>query len=129
MDILLVSSHTSVSDRALIDRVLKDHGVGVREVRTYKRALEELARDKYSVVLLYEFCASNDIGVTDAVRIMKRIVPEVLLVAVSDEKPLALEKELRQSGLYYYLIKPITDDELTDALSGAIETQMRRKAR
>lgn len=129
MDILLVSSHTSASERSLIERILKDHGVGVREVTTYKKALEELARDKFTVVLLYAFNVSNDIGVTDAIRIMKQIVPDVLLVAVSDEKPLELEKELRQSGLYYYLTKPITDGELTEALSGAIETQMRRKAR
>ncbi|MBI5866908.1 MAG: hypothetical protein HZB43_01230 [candidate division Zixibacteria bacterium] len=60
---------------------------------------------------------------------MKQIVRDVLIVAVSEEKPLQLEKELRQSGLYYYLTKPMTDGELTEALSGAIETQMRRKAR
>ena len=129
MDILLVSSHTSASERSLIEQVLKANGAGIREVTTYKRALEDLARDKFAVILLYAFNASNDIGVTDAIRIMKQIVPDVLIIAVSDEKPLELEKELRQSGLYYYLTKPITDGELTEALSGAIETQMRRKAR
>jgi len=129
VEILLVSAQTSATERSLIGKVLGDHSVGVREVTTYKKALEELARDKFTVVLLYAFSVTGDIGVTDAIRIMKQIVPDVLIVAVSEEKPLQLEKELRQSGLYYYLTKPMTDGELTEALSGAIETQMRRKAR
>lgn len=129
MKILFVSAQTSAAERSLIARVLRDHSVGVCEVTTYKKALEELARDKFTIVLLSVFNVTGDIGVTDAIRIMKQIVPELLIVVLSDETPLEMEKELRQSGLYYYLTKPIADGELTEALSGAIETQMRRKAR
>ncbi len=129
MDILLIAEQIPASERSLVERVLAERGAGVCETTTYKKALEDLARGKFTVVLLYAFSTVGDISVTDAIRIMKQIVPELLIVAVSDEKPLELEKELRRSGLYYYLTRPFTDSELTEALSGAIETQLRRKVR
>jgi len=127
--ILLVAAEVPVSERSIIERVLTHYVIRVHEVATYKLAIEDLARDRFSIVLLYAFNADGDIGVTDAIRIMKQIVPELLIVAVSDEKPFESEKELRCSGLYYYLTRPFTDRELSEALSGAIETQTRRKAR
>jgi len=129
VDILLVSAQTPATERSLLERISSERGVGIQEAATYKKALEDLARDRFVVVILYSFNSAGDINVTDAIRIMKQIVPELLIVAVSDEKSFESERELRRSGLFYYLTRPFTDSELKEALLGAIETQVRRKAR
>lgn len=129
MEILLVSPDTVSPECAQITTVVEERGVGIQMVDSYKRAIEELARKKYLIVVLYSFDVSSDIKSTEAIRIMKQILPEVLIVAIAEDSPLEFERELRKSGLYYYLTKPFREDELKDVLWGAIETQTRRRTR
>jgi DNA-binding NtrC family response regulator len=129
VEILLVSPDTVSPECAQITSVLEERGVGVQVVDSYKQAIEELARKRYLIVVLYSFDVSSDINSTDAIRIMKKILPEVLIVAIADESRLEYERELRKFGLYYYLTKPFRDDELKDVLWGAIEKQTRRRTK
>lgn len=129
MDILIVSAPTHSVDSGLIARALAEHDAGMQTAANYKAAIETLARRKCSIAIVYSFDANGDLSITDAIRIMKQIVPDLLVIVVSEEKPLESERELRQAGLYYYLTTPFSEKELRAVLSGAIEKQMKRRAR
>lgn len=129
MDILLVSLNTASSECALITSVAREKNAGICAVDSYKRAIEELARKKYLIAVVYSFAANSDIRLAEAIRIMKQIVPEVLVVAIAEDSPLEFERELRKSGLYYYLTRPFGEEELKDVLWSAIEKQTRRRTK
>ncbi len=121
MEVILVSAEIPAAERTLIDRVLAEHHVGIKTADSYKKAIEDLARNKYPIVILYDFKREEDLKTTEAIRIMKQIVRGLLIVAISEERPLETERELRESGLYYYLTRPFTEKELREVLSGVIK--------
>jgi len=121
VEILLVSGEIPATERAMIDNVVTEHGVGIKTADSYKKAVEDLARNKHSIVILYDFEREGDLKTSEAIRIMKQIVCELLIVAISEERPLEIERELRKSGLYYYLTRPFTEKELKEVISGVIK--------
>lgn len=128
MDILLVAADLSSAERELIDRVLTDQCVGMKSVSGYAPAIEALARRKHRIVVLAHLDSQGEFRTAEAIRIMKEIVPEVLIIVVSEELPIAEERELRESGLYYYLTRPLDEKELRDVLTGAVAMQMHGRA-
>lgn len=121
MNVLVVSADLPPDERILIESVLAEHKVGTRIADSYRTAVEDLARHRYSIVILYHFNRKEDLETTAAISIMKQIVRDLLIVTVSGEKTLETERELRQSGLYYYLTRPFAEKELKEVLSGAIK--------
>ncbi len=124
MEILLISKQTPPDEKKLIEQVLGEYRIDVCCVESYKKAIEDLARNKYSIAILYCFDGEDDLTPTEAVRIMKEIVPALLIIAISGETPLETERELRKSGLYFHLASPFGEDELRDVLAGAIKKEM-----
>ena len=124
MEILLISKQTPRSEKELIDRVLEENGLEYRLAQSYKKAIEDLARFKNPIVLLYCFEGEDDLTPTDAVRIMKGIIPNLLIVAISEETPLETERELRKSGLYFHLSSPFSEAELRDVLTSVIKKEI-----
>jgi len=127
LDILLVSKHEPPAERKLIEQVLAERQVGIRSANSYKKAIEDLVKHKCAIVILYCFNGSDDLKATETVRIMKEIVPTLLIIAISEETPLETERELRKQGLYFHLTSPIEKEELKEVLSGAIEEEKRRR--
>jgi DNA-binding NtrC family response regulator len=121
VEILLVSEEIPATERAMIENVVAVHGVGIKTADSCKKAVEDLARNKHSIVILYDFEREGDLKTSEAIRIMKQIVCELLIVAISEERPLEMERELRKSGLYYYLTRPFTEKELKEVISGVIK--------
>ena len=78
-------------------------------------------------MILYCFSGEDDLTTTETVRIMKEIVPHLLIIVISGETPLETERELRKSGLYFHLTSPFGEDELRDVLSGVIRKEMTRR--
>ena len=124
MEILLISKQTPPDEKRLIEQVLGEYRIDVCYAESYKKAIEDLARNKYSIAILYCFNGEDDLTPTEAVRIMKEIVPALLIIAISGETPLETERELRKSGLYFHLASPFGEDELRDVLAGAIKKEM-----
>lgn len=127
MEILFVTEKAPPVEMILIERLLADHDVGTRAVKSYKQAIEYLAKHKYRIVILYCFDSHDDFKTTEAVRIMKEIVPNLLIIAISGETPLETERELRKSGLYFHLSSPIDEKELKEVLLGAIKKEKSRR--
>jgi len=127
LDILLVAANTPSGERELFDRVLTERCVGIETVKSYAKAIESLARHNHRIVVLAHLDGRGDLRTAEAIRIMKEIVPDVLIIAVSEELPIEEERELRESGVYYYLTRPLNEVELRDVLAGAIAKQTPRK--
>ena len=120
MDVLLVSDDSAPEERELITRVLERHDVGLRRAGSYKKAIEELAHDRYRIMILYDFVSEKDFSISESVRIMKEISPSSLIISISQETRLETERELRRSGLYFHLASPFDESELSEVLSAAI---------
>lgn len=127
MEILLVSKHIPEEEEALIERVLAEHKVDLHSVLSFKKAIEMQARHRFAIVILYCFSDPDDLSAAEAVRIMKEIVPTLLVIAISGDTSLETERELRKSGLYFYLTSPFEEAELRDVLSGVIKKEMTRR--
>lgn len=127
VDVLVISSDAPEAERNLIEQVLNEKRASFKSVSSYKQAIEELANRKYPIVILYCFKGQEDFKATEAVRIMKGIIPDLLIVAISKETPLETERELRKSGLFFHLTTPIDRAELEEVLSGAIKTEKSRR--
>jgi CheY-like chemotaxis protein len=78
-------------------------------------------------VVLANIDGHGELRTAEAIRIMKEIVPDVLIIAVSEELPIEDERELREAGLYYYLTRPLDESELQDLLTGAIAKQVQKR--
>jgi len=123
LDILIVAANVPRAERELLDRVLAENCVGIKSVSNYAQALEALARRKHRIVVLAYLDTQGEFRTAEAIRIMKEIVPEVLIIVVSDELAIEEERKLRESGLYFYLTRPLDEVELRDVLAGAITIQ------
>lgn len=129
MNILLILKDTNSEEKTLIERTLEQQGIGARITYSYKQGIEELAKHKFAIVILYCFDGNDDLKTAEAVRIMKEIVPTLLIIAISKHTPLETERELRKSGLYFHLASPLDEEELREVLSGAIKKEMNRRKR
>lgn len=127
MDVLLISNEDLPAEAEQISRVLSHLGVGLHTELSYKQGLESLVKHKYSIVILSCFDTADDLKYTEAVRLMKEIVPSLLVIAVSSDTPLEEERELRKSGLYFHLTAPVEEEELSAVLSGAIALERERR--
>jgi DNA-binding NtrC family response regulator len=52
---------------------------------------------------------------------MKAISPGISIIAIIDKNRLELEKDIREQGVFYYLVKPVEDREYLDAVNQALE--------
>jgi DNA-binding NtrC family response regulator len=127
LDILLVSNQAASSETQLIRQVSSELGVGLQSATNYKDGIEALAKHNFSIVILYCFTATGDFEATQAVRLMKEIMPSLLLIVISQDTTIEEERELRQSGLYFHLTSPVEKQELRAVLSGAIEKERTRR--
>jgi DNA-binding NtrC family response regulator len=112
-----------LDEKKMIEEVLARHQVEVRLADSYKKAIEDMAKYKYSVVILYSFEREDDLTPIEAVRIMKEIVPPLLIIAILGETPFETERELRKSGLYFHLSSPFSESELSDVLISVIRKE------
>ena len=127
MEILLVSKYIPSEEKVLIERVFEEHSVDVYYVKSYKKAIEMMARHRFNIAILYCFSGKDDLTTAEAVRIMKEIVPNLLIIAISGDTPLETERELRKSGLYFFMTSPFEEAQFRDVLSGVIRKEITRR--
>jgi DNA-binding NtrC family response regulator len=129
MEILLTPGQTPRDEKQMIERILVEKRLDLRIAETYKEAIEDLARFKNPIVFLYCLYSEDDLTPAEVVRIMKKIIPGLIIVTISEETPLETERELRKSGPYFHLSSPFSEVELRDVLISVIkkETLGRKK--
>ncbi|MFQ5905256.1 MAG: response regulator [bacterium] len=57
----------------------------------------------------------------DAIGAIKAISPGLSVIVITDENRLELEKDIREQGVFYYLVKPLDEREYTEAVNRALE--------
>ncbi len=129
MEILLISKPSPKAEKELIERVLAENKLEIRFADSYKKGIEDLARFKNPIVFLYCFSGDDDLTPGEAVRIMKEIIPNLLIVAISEETPLETERELRKSGLYFHLSSPFSERELREVLDSVVRKEIMERKR
>lgn len=59
-------------------------------------------------------------------RILQQIDADLPVVVICDEEGLEMERELRSAGIFYFLSRPFSGDELLGAVRCAIEKSQRQ---
>ena len=86
--------------------------------RTWQ-AIEMVQLKNYSSVVVD--LDQDGIDPIDAIEVIKGISPGTAIIAVTERNHLDLEKDVRKEGIFYYMVKPLDDDEVRDAIAGAVD--------
>lgn len=102
---------------------MKLHRAGFEVVlkETIAEGLRIFEKGKFRAVILYysQRAAQNFLNVTDTVSIIRKIDAETPVIVMTDENSLETEREIRNAGIFYLLIKPIDNQELLGVLKAA----------
>ena len=87
--------------------------------RTWQ-AIEMVQTKSYSSVVVD--LDQDGIDPVDAIEVIKGISPGTAIIAVTERNKLELEKDVRREGIFYYMIKPLDDDEFREAIEMAVDS-------
>ena len=95
-------------------RYVTDHfraeGYHVETTNSAVHVMCNILKKQIPVVLL-----GNDfdqkIGVLDMVQLLKKCNRHLAIIYVSDEASLPLVRQIRQEGIFYHALRPISDDD------------------
>lgn len=86
-------------------------------------AIREFKSSEYHAVILDVHM--EDINGKQLLAIMKNIHPQVPLIVVTGDNSLELEREIRTYGVFYYLIKPFSAEEVTEVIRSAVSRKIK----
>jgi len=86
--------------------------------RTWQ-AIEMVQTKNYSSVVVD--LDQEGIDPVDAIEVIKGISPGTAIIAVTGRNRMDLEKTVRKEGIFYYMVKPLDDDEFREAIERAVD--------
>lgn len=102
---------------------MKLHRAGFEVVlkKNVAEGLRIFEKGKFCAVILYysQHAAHNLLNVTDTVSIIRKIDAETPIIVMTDDNSLETEREIRNAGIFYLLIKPVDNQELLGVLKAA----------
>jgi CheY-like chemotaxis protein len=117
MERVLVVEKNGKAVRPIVG-VASDIGVGVDFCEETDDALTRLRSCRYSSVFLdIDTTGLDPIEVVGAI---KEASPGTSIVTLTAKNHLDLERGIRAEGVYYYIVGPPSDNELREALEGAV---------
>jgi len=116
-DILVVDRDLR-SVRAMIPRI-HTWAYTVDVAETLQQAIEMLDLHACGIVILAVYV--DDFDASDAIATIYQANPKVRIVAVGDRSSLELERTVRLSKVFYYMIRPIDFDELKSVVGRALK--------
>ncbi len=87
--------------------------------RTWQ-AIEMVQTKSYSSVVVD--LDQDGIDPVDAIEVIKGISPGTAIIAVTEKNRLELEKDVRREGIFYYMVKPLDEDEFREAIERAVDS-------
>lgn len=117
-------------DREELTRILSADGYEVESVNSATEAIRRVSPRRFGVAIvdLDSKRPSGTLSGLEAISILKKIDPCLLIVAVTDDDSLRMEREARAEGVFYYVVKPIDTEEIQAVVKNAIEGQHERRA-
>jgi len=98
--------------------VASDIGVGVDLCEGTDEALSRLRSRKYSSVIVDIDNAGTD--PIDVVGAFRDASPRTNIITFTAKNRLDLERRIRLKGIFYYLVGPVNENEVREALEGAV---------
>lgn len=115
--ILIADDDKYFRDR--INEFLVNRGYNVTAVANSGDAVKEIAQNKYDVVILDVYM--EGIGIEQTLLLIKNIRPECMIIVITGDSSINLERTIRTYGVYYYLLKPFDMIELHETIESAIK--------
>ncbi|MBT3606440.1 MAG: hypothetical protein HN521_25495 [Candidatus Latescibacteria bacterium] len=116
LDVLVVDRDLR-SARAVISR-LNGWAYTAEVVETLHQAIETLSLKDCRIVILAVY--ANERDAAHAITTIYQAHSKVRIVAVGDQSSLVLERAVRLSKVFYYMVQPIDFDELKAVLQRAV---------
>jgi DNA-binding NtrC family response regulator len=99
-------------------------------------ALLLVKRGAFHVILLSfdKKISSDELNVIQAISILQKIDPDLKVIIMAAEEKngdadsLALEREIRSKGIFYYIMKPVDENEIIKVLKEAIRCSKQAKS-
>jgi DNA-binding NtrC family response regulator len=99
-------------------------------------ALTLVQRGVFAVILLSfdRETIAQELNVIQAITILQKIDPDLIIIIMAKENnfgmdnSLALEREIRTKEIFYYILKPVEEEELKKVIREAISCSKRTKS-
>ena len=116
---ILIIDDDSTNDN--LNRALRRKGYDIATVRTGQKAIEEILRQFYNVVLLN--VELPDMHGIDVLISLKQIYPDIVVIMITAYASLESAVSALIQGASAYIIKPLNIDEVLVSIEDALERQ------
>ena len=123
MEILLVEDDDSIA--SVIDENVGKWGHTIKHAKTGREALKKVTKKRFDLILLDIFlpdCMGHRL-----IQHFKILWPTAGIVTMTGYNSWELELEVRQQGIFYYLIKPFMMVELKEVIDHISNLTKRRR--
>ncbi|HXE95617.1 MAG TPA: response regulator [Dongiaceae bacterium] len=119
---ILVADKDTAFLREVADH-FSDAGYHVETTNSAVRVISNILEKQTPVVLLgSDF--DKKINLLELVRLLKKCNRHLAVILVSDEASLPIVKRIRQEGVFYYALRPVTSED-TNEIKQAIECALK----
>ena len=111
-------------DKRIRDSIADALGAAAFEVETAERAvdaIQKVMRESYEALLLD--LKLPGLGGLDAISVVKRFDESLPIIVMTGHASYEIEQAARAAGIFYYLVKPFSMDELTKAVRAAVRSR------
>jgi DNA-binding NtrC family response regulator len=108
--------------RAILHRAIYKKAYDLQQFDDIEKAIEYLCPGDCQVLLLGLDC-KNEHGNLDglhAIPIIRKIDPNLCIIAIAQDDSLEMERKARLAGVFYYLIKPLDENEVRLSVTNAV---------
>ena len=119
---ILVADKDTAFLREVADH-FSDAGYHVETTNSAVRVISNILEKQTPVVLLgSDF--DKKINLIELVRLLKKCNRHLAVILVSDEASLPIVKRIRQEGIFYYALRPVTPED-TNEIKQAVECALK----
>lgn len=119
---ILVADKDTAFLREVADH-FSDAGYHVETTNSAVRVISNILKKQTPVVLLgSDF--DKKINLLELVRLLKKCNRNLAVILVSDESSLPIVKRIRQEGIFYYALRPVTPED-TNEIKQAVECALK----
>jgi DNA-binding NtrC family response regulator len=111
-----------------LEAILKTENFEVESFAHLSQVVASCSRRKYKMTII-SLSHKGRWGTEERLeplRVIRELDPGMPIVVVCDQESLEMERKLREIGIFYLLTKPLSSEELQDAVKCAIEKHKKK---
>ncbi|MFQ5868764.1 MAG: hypothetical protein ACE5JC_02555 [Candidatus Zixiibacteriota bacterium] len=114
------------ADTVELSRYLEKEGIRAELFPTLDKALPRFESGRFDTLLLVLAGNDSDKEQLEKLSVVKKLDPDLPVVAVSENDSIELERQARLEGIFYYLVQPVDQWELLEVLRQSTRFRLRR---